>query len=204
MTAMGSGKTAKVSLVPDPENPPTEPSIESHGNHRGFVTMAVFSPDDQYIATASVDKTIRLSSVDDSENERVFIGHTGRVNSVAFSPDGKRLVSASEDGEARIWNTDRTGEAIKLRADGSAILDATFSPDGRRIITASRDGSVRIWRFLWKDLLGYLDEATRVCLSVDQRAEFLQEKDQKENDPAFENYDRCLESERDKSRNQED
>jgi len=203
VTAMGGDKTAKISPVPDPENPPDAPLSVSHGEHRGFVTMAVFSPDDEYIATASVDKTIRISSLDDSENERVLIGHTGRVNSVAFSPDGKLLVSASEDGEARIWNTEKAGEAIRLRADGSAILDATFSPDGRRIITASRDGSVRVWRFLWDDLLEYLDDATRVCLSVDQRAEFLQERDDKDGDPAFENYELCLQSERDKAKSQE-
>ncbi len=191
VTAMGRDKSAKVGEVPDPDSP-SEQLPDSLGKHRLFVEMAVFSPDDQYIATASADETIRISKVDGSENERVFIGHTARVNSVAFSPDGKRLVSASEDGEARIWNTDRTGEAIRLKADGSAVLDAVFSPDGRRIITASKDGTVRVWRFLWQDLLEYLDDSTRVCLSVEQRVEYLQEKkDDEENGPAFENYNLC-------------
>ena len=198
VTAMGRDKSARVGKVPNPESP-SEQLPDSRGKHRLFVEMAVFSPDDQFIATASADKTIRISKVDGSDNERVFIGHTARVNSVAFSPDGKRLVSASEDGEARIWNTDRTGEAIRLNADGSPVLDAVFSPDGSRVITASKDGTVRVWRFLWDDLLKYLNDSTRVCLSVDQRVEYLQEKDDQESDPAFKNYKLCQQREQNRA-----
>jgi WD40 repeat protein len=64
-----------------------------------------FSPDGQFLATASVDNTARLVSVADGR-ERARITHDGKVYDVAFSPDGQLLATMSEDKTARIWSTD--------------------------------------------------------------------------------------------------
>ena len=55
---------------------------------------------------------------------------------------------------------------------------ARFHPNGERVVTASADGSVRVWRYEWEDLLDYLDSSTRVCLSVKERIDFLNEEDE--------------------------
>ena len=55
---------------------------------------------------------------------------------------------------------------------------AQFSPAGERVATASEDGSVRIWRILWPDLLDYLDDSTRVCLSENNRMDYLNEEEE--------------------------
>ena len=143
--------------------------------HTAFLTMAAFSPDDRLVATASADATIRITPVENPSGGWQLEGHGDTVTSVAFSPDGKLLVSGSDDGTARIWNVDGSGEPIVLTADGSAIRSVKFTPDGRQVVTASNDGAVRVWRFRWKDLLQYLDDSTRICLSVEQRMDYLNE-----------------------------
>jgi WD40 repeat protein len=145
------------------------------GGHTAFLTMAVFSPDDRFVATASSDETIGITRADGTGETRILGRHGGTVNSVAFSPDGSLLVSGSDDGTARIWNVDGTGEPIVLTTDGSAIRSVRFTPDGRQVLTASNDGAVRLWRFLWEDLLQYLDDSTRICLTVEQRMDYLNE-----------------------------
>jgi hypothetical protein len=157
--------------------------------------MAVFSPDDRFVATASSDETVSITPVDGLGESRVFADHNGTVNSVAFSHDGRLLVSGSDDGKAIIRDIGGSGEPIVLTADGSAIRHAEFSPDGRRVITASNDGGIRIWRFGWEDLLQYLDDSTRICLTIEQRMDYLNEN----RDAASTNYDDCQRREREGS-----
>jgi WD40 repeat protein len=181
-----------------PGGPPlpggTEQTV-SLGNHASFVTMAVFSPDDRFVATSSSDETVSITPVDRPGESRVFTDHNGTVNSVAFSHDGRLLVSGSDDGKAIIRDIEGSGEPIVLTADGSAIRHAEFSPDGRRVITASNDGGIRIWRFGWEDLLQYLDDSTRICLTAEQRMDYLNEN----RDAASANYDECQRREREGS-----
>jgi WD40 repeat protein len=63
-----------------------------------------FSPDGQYLATASEDKTARLVAVTDGR-ELARITHEGAVQAVTFSPDGKLLATTSRDNTMRIWST---------------------------------------------------------------------------------------------------
>jgi WD40 repeat protein len=174
VTAMVDG-TALVGAAPGASAAGQPPEPTRLEGHTAFLTMAAFSPDDRLVATASADGTIRVTPVDDPAAGWQLEGHNKTVTSVAFSPDGNLLVSGSDDGTARIWNVDGSGEPIVLTADGSAIRSVKFAPDGRQVLTASNDGAVRVWRFLWDDLLRYLDDSTRICLTVEQRMDYLNE-----------------------------
>ena len=57
---------------------------------------AAFHPNNNYIATGSQDKTVRMWSVNDAKSVRLLQGHRSCVFALAFSPDGKRLASAGK------------------------------------------------------------------------------------------------------------
>ena len=65
-----------------------------------------FSPDGQSVVSGSIDKTVRLWSVESGELMRTMEGHTDQVNSVAFSPDGQSVVSGSLDKTVRLWSVE--------------------------------------------------------------------------------------------------
>lgn len=144
--------------------------------------MAVFSPNSELIATASNDGIVRLFDLGGSEEPKKpkrFAG-IGKATGVDFSPNGDLLVSSSNTGEARVWNSDGDGETLVIYSVPRSMNSAEFGPsDGPaayRILTTSDDGAVRLWRYRWKDLVAAIDESTQLCLTVEDRINYLREE----------------------------
>lgn len=87
-----------------------------------------FSPNHQYFATASADKTARIWEVSHGK-QITCMRHEGYVYFVAFSPDSKYLATASADKTTRIWEVP-TGREIS-RLTNNDIKTVVFSADGK-------------------------------------------------------------------------
>jgi WD40 repeat protein len=72
--------------------------------HSGSIYGLAFTPEGKRLASASMDRTVKVWDVAQREELLTLVGHQGRVNSVAFSADGQRLVSAGHDKTARVWD----------------------------------------------------------------------------------------------------
>lgn len=120
---------------------------------------AAFSPNGQYVVTASEDKTANIWEVSSGKVLNVLKGHKKSVNSVIFSSDGQYIVTASEDKTARLWEASSGKTLHILKGHEKRIVHAAFSPDGQIVITASSDKTARIWRVidgtLIKELKGH-------------------------------------------------
>jgi WD40 repeat protein/predicted Ser/Thr protein kinase len=113
--------------------------------HAGEVRTAVYSPDGEWVASAGMDRTIRVWRATGRRDALVLRGHTGTVTQLAFTEDGRRLGSLSEDGTARVWEADPQASLPALRGHSKAVYPVAYSPDGRWLASGGWDGEVRLW-----------------------------------------------------------
>lgn len=118
--------------------------------HSGRINDIAFSPDGQFIATASNDGTLRLWNLEGQVLDTLY-GHSQAVNRVVFSPDGQLLLSIGYDSTARIWS--RSGSLIRTLHARPHFHSAVFSPDGRRILTTSNDSTAVVWNAISGDTI---------------------------------------------------
>jgi WD40 repeat protein/serine/threonine protein kinase len=104
-----------------------------------------FSPDGQWILTASEDKTATVWNASNGAPRLTLTGHTLGVIAAGYSPDGGRIVTGSLDGAARVWDAATGQELLSLRGHEAEVYAAAFSPDGQHVVTGSLDGTVRVW-----------------------------------------------------------
>lgn len=81
----------------------TMKNIGSLMQHEDAIEGLEFYQDD-YLISASLDKTIGLWRVSDWNQMKQLKGHTASISAISISPTGKFMLSAGRDGSLRMWD----------------------------------------------------------------------------------------------------
>ncbi|MFN8597275.1 MAG: WD40 repeat domain-containing protein [Anaerolineae bacterium] len=74
------------------------------------IVLAAFSPDTQYVVSASTSGALQIWRLADKKLLRTLRVHTKGIQQLAFSPDGQYLATGAQDNTVRVW---RVADLVK-------------------------------------------------------------------------------------------
>ncbi|XP_042003457.1 notchless protein homolog [Salvia splendens] len=127
-----------------------EPAASKHPKnrmtgHQQLVNHVFFSPDGQWIASASFDKSVKLWNGVTGSFVAAFRGHVGPVYQISWSADSRLLLSGSKDSTLKVWDirTQKLKQDLPGHADEVFAVD--WSPDGEKVASGGKDKVLKLW-----------------------------------------------------------
>lgn len=118
--------------------------------HHSVVTTVAFSPDEQWLATASWDGVIKLWNV--ADGALLWTSPTVDViMSLGFSPDGRALASGGTDGLIRLWDAASGVLLQTLNDHWGPVFRVAWDPNGGMLVSAGHDAHIRLWEVAGTD-----------------------------------------------------
>ena len=143
---LAAGTTSGITFVWDSEG---QVKYKLEG-HESWINNLAFSTDNQYLATASSDNTIKLWQLSDGTLSKTLKGHTDWVWDVSFYPnsDTKILISGAADNTIKIWDYAKGTLEQTLKLHDGWVRSVDFNVSGTEIASASSDKTVIVWDFV--------------------------------------------------------
>ncbi|MBI3545813.1 MAG: protein kinase [Gammaproteobacteria bacterium] len=118
--------------------------VNTLGGHQDWVQSVAFSSDGKWLASGSVDKTIKLW-VTATGSLLGTLRQNAAVNAVAISPNDTWIASAGDDGTVRLWES-RSGKLLGvLSGPEYAVYSVAFSANAKFLAAAGKDRTVFVW-----------------------------------------------------------
>lgn len=137
---------------PEPLDEPLKP--KTLRGHQDAINRIQFSQDGRYLASASLDDTVRIWLTADGALLDTISGHRDEVLGLSFSHPLKDnpynenetgvsyLATSSRDGTIRIW---RINNQVRPLPHENRIYDVAFRPDGKVLASGGRR-NISLWR----------------------------------------------------------
>lgn len=111
--------------------------------HNGSITDVAFSPNNQHIASASADCTVKVWDLVNGKLIHTLI-HNNRVKCVKYSPNNLFIISG-QGNRITIWDV-LTGNLIRTLTGHTNIINTVnYSFDGQFVVSGSVDETIKIW-----------------------------------------------------------
>jgi WD40 repeat protein len=117
------------------------PPLRQVYRHQAQINQCQFSPDSQWLATASRDGTARVWSLASGEGLSPPLVHATNVEWISFSTNGQQLATYSSDGQLNLWSATTSWKAI-LTLTNVASANPTAKAD--RLAVAFADGRIEV------------------------------------------------------------
>lgn len=136
----GSDDFTLILWNPDMSNKP----VARLTGHQALVNQVLFSPNGQFFASASFDKSVKLWNARTGKFITSFRGHVGSVYQLAWSSDSRLLSSASKDGTVKLWELRTRSLKQDLPGHQDEVFAIDWSPNGDGLASGGRDKKLKM------------------------------------------------------------
>ena len=113
-------------------------------SHTRAITAMCFYA--QRIYTGSLDKTVRVWELTETDCIQTLEGHTGAITCV--DADAFKIISASSDLQIRIWNALAPFSCLQIVLGHTRSVLCVHKPPGAYFCTGSSDCELKVWQIV--------------------------------------------------------
>ena len=136
--------------------------LSALGGHNDRVKDLVFSGDGAYLASSSLDKTIKLWDVVNWQEVHTFSLNKVGFNGIALSQDGHLLASADA-----IWDVESKQMVHTLEWSRWGPAPVAFSPNGSILAVAMESQPIKLWDITSGEVLrAFVEQIDDVTFSI--------------------------------------
>lgn len=123
-----------------------QPQLKILLGHSAWIDHFAVSPDEKFLATASVDNTVKIWDFRSKKEVLTLKSPKNKsFTQVAFSPDSKQIATGDEWGDILLWDVN-TGVLIdSFTKFGWHVSSLAFSNNGKYLASTGRDSLVYAW-----------------------------------------------------------
>jgi WD40 repeat protein len=112
--------------------------------HAGQVLDIDYSPDGQWLVTASQDHTARIWRAATGKSIGV-LPHDAAVTMAMFSPEGRWIVTGTADRVIRVWDAASRKKVSEIDIRPKELAGFALSPDGNFLVAASEEHTADVF-----------------------------------------------------------
>ncbi|HEY9824302.1 MAG TPA: NB-ARC domain-containing protein [Stenomitos sp.] len=134
-------------ISPDSQSPrltSSEP-VQTLRGHQNRILAVAFSSDGKYLASGSLDRTIKIWNPETGQCVATLYGHTSWIWDIAFHPHHNILASASYDRTVKLWDLETGICTHTLEGHEGSALCTSFSPNGQWLASGGYEKMLKLW-----------------------------------------------------------
>lgn len=113
--------------------------------HVGWVRSVAVEPDNQWFATGSADRTIKIWDLASGKLKLTLTGHISAVRGLAISDRHPYMFSVGEDKMVKCWDLEQNKVMRHYHGHLHGVYACALHPTLDLLMTAGRDAVVRVW-----------------------------------------------------------
>lgn len=113
--------------------------------HQGWVRSVCVEPDNQWFATGSSDRTIKIWDLASGELKLSLTGHIMGIRGLAISNRHPYLFSAGEDKMVKCWDLEMNKVIRHYHGHLSGVYSLDLHPTLDVLVSAGNDAVARVW-----------------------------------------------------------
>jgi pleiotropic regulator 1 len=138
--------------------------------HTGWVRSIAIDSSNEWFATGSGDRTIKIWDLASGVLKLTLTGHIGTVMGLAISDRHPYLFSCGDDKQIKCWDLEYNKTIRQYHGHLSAVYCLAMHPTIDLLCTGGRDSTVRVWDMRTKAEVFVLTGHSSTVASVDTQA----------------------------------